>query len=309
VKPLQPSLLALVLLAASCASEPKQLSIHDIAEARVYADQGDYDAAEDFLSDFEVEDFDLPTQRDFNLLKARIADTDGDWGAAIRYYEAYMAQIGPADDARAAEQRLLDYGTRLLDGELRFLWIFTDRSRGVLTLENLALLGTTTSLRAEAMARVAEFHFEAQDFAEAKIFYAGLLQPQFAGLGWEDSASFRLAMCQFRLIEPDKLNGPGVLFAIDQLNAYLDGFPDGLHREEAEQHLATSRDLLSRYHLAVGDYYAKIGDPDGARHHYALGAGQVSLGDASIAALVGGTPSAAVNAARLAELPAPPTDS
>jgi hypothetical protein len=298
-----PTSLLIAALACSCASGPKQLSIHDIAAAQELADQGDFDGADDLLSDFKVEDFDLPTQRDFNLLRARIADAEGDWSSAIRYYEAYMTQIGPADNARAAEQSLLDYGSQLLDGDLRFMWIFTDRSRGILTLENLALLGTTTSLRAEAMARVAEYHYADQDYLEAEVFYAGLLRPQFAGLGWEDSASFRLAMCHFLLVDEDKLNGSAVVFTIDQLNAYINNYPDGLYREEAEQHLLTSRDLLSKFHLQVGDYYQQIGDLDGAHHHYSLGSGQTSWGDTSIADLVTGTPTAAVNAARLAELP------
>lgn len=302
-------LLVLVALACSCAGPPQQLSIHDLAEAQTLANQGEYDAASDLLDDFHVEDFDLATQLDFNLLKAEIADADGDWSTAIRFYESYMTQVGPADSARAAEQRLLDYGTQLLDGELRFFWLFTDRSRGVLTLENLALLGRTRSLRAEAMARVAEHHYAEQDFSEAKIFYAGLMQPQFAGLGWEDSAAFRLAMCHFRVVEPGKLNGSGVLFAIDQLNAYLDSFPGGLHRLEAEQHLESSRDFLAQYHLTVGDYYRRIGNLDGAHHHYSLGAGRVSLNDASLVDLVSGTPTAAVNAARLELLPPRPSGS
>ena len=289
-------------LACSCAGPPQQLSIHDIAPAQALAAQGDFDGADDLLSDFKVEDFDLATQLDFNLLKAQIADSQNDWSSAIRFYEAYMTQLGPADNAREAEQRLLDYGTDLLDGKLRFLWIFTDHSRGILTLENLALLGTTPSLRAQAMARVAEFHYADQDYSEALIFYAGLMQPQFAGLGWEDSAAFRLAMCHFNLIDQGKLNGAGVLYAIDQLNAYLNAFPGGLHRVEAEMHLNTARDYLSQYHLNVGDYYRRIGNLDGANHHYSLGAGRVSLKDASVAEYVKGTPTAAVNEARLARL-------
>jgi hypothetical protein len=309
VKKIHTSLFVVAALACSCASEPQQLSIHDIAAAQEMAAQGDFDGADDLLSDLKVEDFDLATQRDFNLLRAHIADAEGDWSSAIRYYEAYMTQIGPADNARAAEQSLLDYGTQLLDGDLRFMWIFTDRSRGILTLENLALLGTTTSLRGESMARVAEYHYSDKDFREAQVFYAGLLQPQFAGLGWEDSSSFRLAMCHFRLIEEGKLNGSGVVFAIDQLDAYINNFPEGLHRAEAEQHLLTSRDLLAKFHLQVGDYYRQIGDLDGAHHHYSLGSGLTSWGDASVVELVTGTPTAAVNAARLAELPPRPTGS
>ena len=300
---------ALAVFLGACASTEHQYSIHEIAEAQELVEQGRYGDADDILVEYKVEDFDLATQRDFNLLKAQVADGEGDWSAAIRYYEAYMRQVGPADNARQAEQRLLDLGTELLDGEHRFLWIFTDRSRGVMTLENLALLGTTPTLRAEAMARAAEYYYGEQDYSAAMNYYAGLLQPSFSGLGWEDSATFRLAMCHYRLIKPDKLNGATVLFAIDQLKAYLDQFPGGLHRAEAESNLDSSCDLLSLFHLGVGNYYLQIGDLDGASYHYALGGGQTPQGNASIADLVRGTPHARLNLERLEELPQRPTGS
>jgi len=116
-------------------------------------------------------------------------------------------------------------------------------------------------------------------------------------------------MSHFRLVDEDKLNGSGVVFAIDQLGAYLNNYPEGLHRAEAEQHLLTSRDLLAKFHLQVGDYYRQIGDLDGAHHHYSLGSGLTSWGDSSIVELVSGTPTATINAARLTEPPQRPTGS
>jgi len=279
-------------LIGSCAGPPQQLSIHDLDEAHRLADLGDFDEAEDILDNFETDDFDLPTQRDYNLLYGQVSDELNDWNTAIRYYEAYMAQTGPAQRAREAEQRLLHYGTALLDGELKVFWFFNDRSRGVITLENLALLGNDPHMRAEAMARVAEYHYAQMDYDDAMVFYAGLLQPDFQGLGWEDSASFQLAMCHYGLIKLKSINGPAVRFALEQFRAYLEQFPGGLHRVEAQHKYDICRDLLSQYHIMVAKYYLRIDNTFGARHHFALAAGEASMGDTSTVGVVDGTPSA-----------------
>lgn len=286
----------------SCANTQRQLSIHDLSDAQRLVEIGDFDAAEDILDDFDAEDFDLPTQRDFNLLFGQVGDGLGNWNTSIRYYEAYMALTGPAQRARQAEERLLELGTQLIAGELRVFWIFTDKSRGVITLENLALLGNDPHMRAEAMARVAAYHYEEEDFDDAMIFYAGLLQPDFQGLGWEDSAAFQLAMCHYRQVKLRALNGPQIQFALEQFRAYLDRFPAGLHREEADTNYHICRDLLAQYHVMVGDYYQDIGNEVGARHHYTLASGEPSQGDDSLVLLLQGTPTVAKARARLAEL-------
>lgn len=301
-------LLFVAALFGSCSSTPQQLSIHDLAEAQRLAEIGNFDHAEDILDELDAKDFDLPTQRDFNLLYGQVGDGLDDWNTSIRYYEAYMALTGPAQRAREAEQRLLDLGTLLIEGELKVFWFFTDRSRGVITLENLALLGNDPHMRAEAMARVAEYHFEEEDFDDAMIFYAGLLQPDFQGLGWEDSAAYQLAVCHYRQIKLRSLNGPQVQFALEQFRAYLTRFPGGMHRDDAERKFHICRDLLAQYHVMVGDYYLDIDNATGARHHYTLAAGEVSQGDDSLVLLTGGTPTVAKAKARLADLDARATD-
>lgn len=297
-------LLCLVALFGSCTGTPQQLSIHDLAEAQRLADAGDFDAAEDILDTFDAADFDLPTQRDFNLLYGQVGDGLDNWNTSIRYYEAYMALTGPAQRAREAEQRLLDLGTLLIEGKLKVFWLFTDKSRGVITLENLALLGNDPHMRAEAMGRVAAYHFEEEDYDDAMVFYAGLLQPDFAGLGWEDSAAYQLAMCHYAQIKLRALNGPQVQFALEQFRAYLDRFPSGLHREDATRKFHICRDLLAQYHVMVGDYYLDIGNAVGARHHFTLATGKPSQGDDSLVLLTRDTPTVKKAEARLAAMDA-----
>jgi len=298
-------LLSALLPAWACSSAPKQLSVEELTEARQLADAGQDEEAFSILDDFDVEDFDLPTQRDYNLLRARLADRLGKWSKAINYYEAFMLQAGPADDAREAEQRLLELGTELLDGKLKVFYIFTDRSRGSVTLENLSASASFPRIRAEAMARVAEYYYANGRYRLAAPFYSGLLNPNFAGLGWEDGASFRLAMCYVRLIDPEKLSGSTIRYAEDQLTAYLRDYPGGLHRVEAGNWLELCRHWMAGYHLMVGDYYRRIDNLQGARHHYHLAAGQESMGDRSMIGEVTDRQQIAEAEARLAALPQP----
>jgi hypothetical protein len=295
--------LAMALLPA-CSSPQKQLSVEELATAIALIEAGEDERAYKMLDDYQVEDFDLPTQRDYNLMVARLADRIGKWSAAMKYYEAFTLQAGPADDAREAEMRLLDLGTELLDGERKVFFFFTDRSRGVTTLENLSATASFPRIRAEATARVAEHYFAKGRYRMAAPFYASLLSPDYAGLGWEDGASFRLAMCYVRLVDPDKLSGSTIRFAADQLAAYLRDFPGGLHRVEAEEWLLLCRSWMADYQLLVGDYYRRIGNLQGARHHYRLAAGMPSMGDESMVGEVPDARQVATARERLAGLPA-----
>ena len=170
-------LLLLAPLAAvlsGCSSEGIPLSIEDLEAARVAAELEDWEQVDDLLGDYEVDEFDLATQRDFNLLAARAADALGDWSRAIRYYEAYVLQAGPAEDALPVERRLLEYGRQLLAGELKVFWFFTDRSRGVLVLENLGYAGRFAETRALALAELGEYRWSKRQWARAAPYYAGV---------------------------------------------------------------------------------------------------------------------------------------
>ncbi|MGB0686361.1 MAG: hypothetical protein ACPGQD_09350, partial [Planctomycetota bacterium] len=78
--------LAMALLPA-CSSPQKQLSVEELATAIALIEAGEDERAYKMLDDYQVEDFDLPTQRDYNLMVARLADRIGKWSAAMKYYE------------------------------------------------------------------------------------------------------------------------------------------------------------------------------------------------------------------------------
>lgn len=299
-----PVLAALLLPAACQSADRPPLGADALVQPRELHELGRDDEAWELLNDYEAEEFDLGAQREFNTLAGQVSDALGDWSRAVRFYEAAMTQPGPASEALAVEQRLLELGLELMEGRRRVLWIFTDRGRGIVTLENLAFAGQFRSTRAEAMARLAEHYYASGEFSDAALFYAGLLDPALAGLGYEDTAAFRLGMCAAQRVDETRLNGSLLLQGLDQFRAYLRDFPDGLHRAEAEQVAARMREQFGAFHLSLADYYRRIGNAEGERHHLLIATGEPVAGEREASEYLQGTAVAAAAAERLAALDA-----
>jgi tetratricopeptide (TPR) repeat protein len=299
-----PALVACACALAACQSfEGPPLGPDLLVEPRALHEEGRHEEAWELLDEHEAENFDLAAQREFNLLAGQVCDAMGEWDRAVRFFEAAMAQPGPASEALQVEQRLLELGIELLEGKRRVLIFFTDRGRGVVTLENLAFAGQFRATRAEALARLAEYHYQRTSYADAALFYAGLLDPALAGLGYEDQASFRLGMCSVKRVDPERLNGTLLLQGLDQFRAYLRDFPSGLHHAEAVAESARMRELYGEYQLMLADYYRTIGNPAGERHHLRIAAGEELAGVRELAPYLQGTAAAATAAERLAALP------
>ncbi len=295
-------LLALAPLAA-CASSPEEpLPATALEEARALYEAGDPDAAWGLLNDWDVEDFDLSARRDYALLTARVSDALGDWDRAVRYYELALDEPGPASEQREIEERLLTLGIELLQGKRKVLFFFPDRSRGVATLEHLAFSGRFPEIRAEALARLADYHFRKGDYVDAELYYDELLAPELRGLGYEDLAAYRVGECTARRVDVDHLNLDLPMRAIDQFEAYMKRFPNGLHRSEAEERLAWLRELVGRYQLQLADFYRVVGNDFGRRYHLQLAAGMTPLGRRDLVRYVQGTAAAEEAKRLLAEL-------
>ncbi len=295
---------AAVLLIPACSSlEGPPRSASELDSARTLHVEGQHEAAWDIISDFEAEEFDLAAQREFNVLAGDVTDALGDWNRTVRFYEAAMVQPGPASQALRVEQRLLELGIELLEGKRKVLIFFSDRGRGLVTLENLAFAGQFRSTRAEALARIAEYRFAQGAYVDAAQFYAGLLDPTLAGLGYEDHAAFRLGMCAYLRLEPDKPKGTVIQQGLDQFHAYLRDFPQGLSRAEAEAARADLAERLGEYHLMLADYYRRIDNPQGERFHLEIASGKAAPGHLEEAAELRGTRASAEADRRLAATP------
>ncbi len=299
------------LLAAACALacapacsnlEAPPRASSELDEARSLHAAGRDEEAWDILEEFDAEEFDIAAQREFNVLCGDVQNALDDWDAAIRFYEAAMVQAGPAEEAQRIERRLLELGIELLEGKRKVLWIFNDRSRGVVTLENLAAAGQFRATRVEALARLAEYKYAEGEYLDAAEFYAGLLDPELAGLGYEDQAAYRLGMCSYNRLEPGKLNGTIIQQGLDQFRAYLREFPNGLYRTEAEAARQALTEQYGAYHVMLANYYRRIDNLPGERFHLEVAAGRAPLGYLDLAADLRATPTAAEAEERLSRL-------
>ncbi|RMH01374.1 MAG: outer membrane protein assembly factor BamD [Planctomycetota bacterium] len=262
---LPPLLLALL---AACSSAPEEpCSSADLEPARALAAAGDYDGAAAALADFDREDFDRAGQSEYSLLAGDVAYAREDWDQAIHHYEEYLLSAGLASESERVEERLFEMAMQLLNGERRAFGIFPDRGRGVVTLHNLATWAPNSPWAAQALATAANYSFSEGQYAEAAMDYRQLLE-QHPDSEFTDLANFRLGMCGFLQIDGPWVDGRLIERSAAQLRFYLDHYPSGLYRSEAEQALARLERWSGERELLIGDYYETIDNVRGARYHY-----------------------------------------
>ncbi|MFT7517592.1 MAG: hypothetical protein ACI84O_001387 [Myxococcota bacterium] len=297
-------ILCLVMgLMTSCATTYLQLNSTQLQEANTAFANEDYALCNDLLSDFDIDDFIIGAQHEYAYMRGISAHHLNRINLAISHLEDYLAMPGAVPGRmRIAEKILLDYANRYIAGEIKILWLFTAPSNGYAILESLAILGTTIEVRAEAIARYAEFSFNDRRYKTAVNYYAMLLNPRFAALGWNDRATYRFTECRYLMLVDNKSDEESILYALNSARSYLDTFPAGLNRVDANAILNDCISRLVKLHVTIAEYYVTIGNRVGAVHHFKLASGEESQGDSSKVSLIPSSNSAAQLAAqRLAE--------
>ena len=286
----------LLAAAAGCASPPDEpYSTADLEPIRTLLRAGELDEAWSRIDDLERNYFDPLAQGEYSLLAGDIAYLRNDWDEAITHYEQYLQFQGPAAQSAIVEARLFELGLDLIEGRRKAFGIFPDRSRGAVTLLNLATFAPLGPHSAEALAQVGEYHYSNHYYAEAIDDYALLLRYHRSS-EWADLATYRLGMCGYQQVDGPWVDIKLIQQSLNQLKEYLKQFPSGLYRAGAESTVAELEELAARKELRLGDYYRTIGNLRGARQHYRAAAADGS-----------DTAAAAEALARLEQLP--PEDS
>jgi tetratricopeptide (TPR) repeat protein len=268
LKPLKLILSVLALALTACqASNPIPLTSAALDSARAAAQAGDWEECWDLLIEIESENLDRATLVDFSRLAGDAAWETNNLTASIRYYETYLKMRGPGADSLIAEQRLFQVGNEMLEGKHRTFGLFSNRYRGRVTLQNLAGWSPLSPYAPEALATVAEFSFSRGRYDDAAIDYQ-LLLSKHRNSAYGDLAVFRLGMCGYHSALDAPTNRPLIMSSANQLQQYLSMYPNGLYLNEAQQALARLHDLNVAYFRYLGDYYAKIGNQEGAQKYY-----------------------------------------
>ncbi|MDP6963801.1 MAG: hypothetical protein QGF46_06500 [Planctomycetota bacterium] len=282
------ALCLMTCLSASCAITYLQHNSEHLQPAiEAYAAR-DYEACDNLLDVYETDDFVLGLQHQYAFYRGMSAHHNGKMSVAIDYLSEYLELPGAVPARmREVETILLDYADRYIDGRLRVLWVFKSPTNGYSILETLATFAHSLEVQARSMARLAEYYLAEGRVSVASTYYAMLLNPRYAALGWDDRASFRYAECRYLMLRDQKSDEQSILVAYKSSKSYLDNYPAGLNRVDAQ---AIADDCITRYaelHLSIGEYYRTIGNQIGAIHHLKLASGQESQG---VVALQGAIP-------------------
>ncbi|HJM40192.1 MAG TPA: outer membrane protein assembly factor BamD [Planctomycetota bacterium] len=215
----------------------------------------------------EDTDFDRSSQIAFNLLVGDIAYFKEDWDQAILRYEAYLLYGGAAGTSEVVEERLYYMALALLEGKRKALGIFSDRYRGVVTLQNLAAWAPNSPFAPRARVAAANYLFDSRDFDEAKLEYLGLLRYHPTS-EYSDLATFRIGLCGYEVIHGPECDGELIELTINQFQQYLRGWPNGIHKDSATNAIYVLRATLAKREILIGDFYKTIDNTRGARLHY-----------------------------------------
>ncbi len=260
--------LLLPLLLTACNSQPPEpYSSADLEAARALAAEGELGDAYNALEDLEREYFDRSSQGEYSLLAGDVAHQREDWDRAIHHYEEYLLFAGVARESERVERRLYEMGLDLLEGRRKAFGIFTDRSRGIVTLHNLAAWAPRGPYAPQALATTANYSYDEKEFGEASLDYRLLLENH-PDSEFTDLANYRLGMCGFLQIDGPWVDARMIDHSAAQLGFYLQNHPSGLYRAEAEEALQQLNRFRDEREFELGDYYETIGNVRGARYHY-----------------------------------------
>lgn len=262
-------LLPLAFLAA-CASAPP---VEGPDAERVMTDtssllqSGDVDGAYDVLLDYDETDFLEAWQPRYAVLRARIHLLRGE------RWEAFEALREFADNHPHSELRTeaiaLEFqaGSELAASDGGFLFFWSDKRGARTCLEHLTMRYPNCPQFPEAMQLLGKLALEKEDYQLAEERYRELLR-RFPESEWAPLARFQFAMCIY-------LSLPGSAYDLDrmesasrELDVYLASNPENPeHRERAAAALATLLAWRSERHLAIADFYARVGNRAGEIEH------------------------------------------
>ncbi len=258
---------AIYLLSFSSCAVQIPLDMHELDAPRAEMAAGELGTAWRSLQSIRVEELDRPTRVAYAQLAGEIAWQREDWDGALHHYNDFLHLRGPGTEIDIAAQRMFQIATELLDGQHRALGIFSNRYRGVVHLENLALWAPRHPLAPEALIRAGNYHFNNGNYADASNSYRGVLAA-YAGSEWTDLATYQIGMCSYHRIEGPWSDANLLTAAKSQFQQYLTLFPNGRYTEQAKEMSERLYVFQADRENMLGDYYATLENDLGARTHW-----------------------------------------
>lgn len=252
---------------AACGSAPPADVESLLAEGERQLANGDHEACLQLFSGRTEKDFPRGLQPRFALARARAHVAAGD------YWEGFVAIRGFADNHPHSPLReqvvalQFEIGRALLRRDGGFLFFWSDRTGGRSCLEHLVTRYPESTYLADALRLLGELDFEEGNYRMAQERFRDLLRRR-PESEWAGFARFRFAMSIVAELRGSEYDLDQMQHATREMRAFLANPP------ENPQFVAAAESALQQLllwqaerHLAVADFYARIGKPAGEVVH------------------------------------------
>lgn len=263
---------ACLALAAACASTPPRDALAVLAQSEAELDKQHHAEALAMLSAIDEDAYVGEDLERYKLAKARAKFGSGDAWGAFNVLKRYLEDHPLTAHVNAIERLTFDIGKTLIHSPRSF-WIFwSDADDGAYVLQHFVRRFPNSEHTADAYHLLGELEFRRGRWQEA--------QQQFRQITmfhdrspWLSKAMFRDAMAGFHALAGPEYD----LHALERTQRELQGFiaheQENLQfKAEAEAALVATREWLARKHVGIADFYAKVDNLAGQRHHLEVAA-------------------------------------
>ncbi len=257
-------LIALLLAAAGCVSEP--LGDVKTAMARVEAlkAEGDTDGVAELggrLS--EAKDAPPADRAEAAFLSGEAYYELGELGKAFQHYRYVLENAPWSTHAAEIETRLFAIGQAYFDDPEYGGW-FSDRARGVEVMETLQAHFRTSERADDALKLVGDYFArdDVAEYGEASLVYERVAE-EYPASEWAERCLWLAGHCNLLLAGGPEYDRNDLLRARNLLDRSLKRYPRGVAAQSSKDDLAIVIDELAQAELYVADFYARRGSTTG----------------------------------------------
>jgi len=256
--------LVVACMLPGCSSAPPNANAGTILiEAEQLMAAGDIVGCRTLLESYDRQSFPSTLQPQYEVLLARsLVDSGEPW-------QAHMVLRSFADDHPHSELRdeVIDLqfqiGKTLCASNKSFLFFYSDRHRGRVTLEHLVTRYPDCIYLDDSLRLLGDMAFEDGDYERAEQRYQELMRRR-PESEWVGLARFRFAMSITRSLRGPEYDLDKMQQATKELQAFLENPPENpKFIDEAHTALRRLLDWQAQRHVIVADFYARVDNPFG----------------------------------------------
>lgn len=260
-------------------------------KAKAYYDDGEwYDAAQalqDFLEAFP----DTPHDKEARFLLVRAQRNRNKADDALRAIKSFVANYPISEYNDEIEREMHQLAVEYIEGKHDF-FIFGSKKKGVDLLELMVLNFPAGKLADEAQWELGNYQMREENWIEAGEAFEKfvdrrpadqLASPSNVGdpdrfadpdlaarypySKWTARATYNRALCRLATVKGADYDEVTIVSTMQDFRNYLDRFPEGDRREEAEGHIAFLREMHGDKQLRIARWYRGQGFDQSARFY------------------------------------------